>query len=101
MDSGFSWYGEHCADAFPPKSLFVVLLILTALCIPALYMLLPEDAPAAPLIALAVAALSVCLITDVLSTFRRYKLWANQRICGNCRRSYPLQLLSASAPTPG
>ena len=103
MDQAFSWYGEHSPYAFPPKSLFVVLLLLAAVCVPGLLFWLPEgyaeSSGAAPLIAMTVAALSTCLVVDVLLTYRRYKAWAKQRLCGDCKKVYLPELPCDSAPT--
>jgi hypothetical protein len=88
MDQAFSWYGEHSPRAFPPKSFFVVLLLLVTVCVPLLFLWLPEGYAVPALIEVGLAALLAALVADLLLTYRRYKVWAKQWLCGHCKKAY-------------
>lgn len=85
----FAWYGERVPQALPPKSLLVIFLILiAALAVPAVgFWFLKHEYAVTWLLSVAALTLAV-LVVDVSLTYRRYKAWAGQWLCGRCREVF-------------
>ena len=82
----FSWYGDHEPQALPPKSLVVIfLLTLLVLAIPAAGFWALGQFPAVTSLMWVFVLLLAFLLLDVLLTYRRYKIWGGQWLCGQCR----------------
>ncbi len=93
----FAWYAREGYDLYPPKSLFLILLLLVFMAlIPASVFWYAENYPMVEWLALSLLALLACLLVDVLSTYRRYREWSRQWLCADCRRYF--QRRSAHAP---
>ena len=87
--SGFDWYSQRSPRACPPKSLFVTLLALfLGLALPAVGLWHLEHYPALLWMGGAAALLVVCLFIDMQITYRRYRYWAAQWVCGDCRETF-------------
>ena len=85
----FSWYDDSEPQALPPKSLFFMLLVLIAvLSVPAVGFWLLEHYPAVIWLVSVAALLSAVLLVDILLTYRRYKDWVGQWLCGSCREVF-------------
>lgn len=86
VTGAFGWYSARFPHACPPKSLFVIFFLLSlAMALPAValwslgfYLALQW------LIVIALLSLPALLI-DVLLTYRRYKNWGDEWLCGECR----------------
>ena len=82
----FSWYGDDEPQALPPKSLFVMFLLsIIVLTIPAAGFWVLGHFPAVTMLVSLAVLLMAFLLTDVLLTYRRYKVWGGQWLCGQCR----------------
>ena len=87
----FGWYDEKAHHAVPPKSLFIVLsLLLLGLAVPAAGFWFLQHYPALQLLGSVAGILFVCLLTDVLLTYRRYKTWAGEWLCGDCQKVFAI-----------
>lgn len=106
LQGAFGWYDERAHHACPPKSLFVVLLLMTlGAMIPAMgFWVLEHYAAQQWLIAVA-GLLLACLVVDAVLTFRRYKDWVGEWLCGDCHQSFTptpvLELIEPSSHRPG
>lgn len=90
--TGFDWYGERTPGACPPRSLFVTLLALfMGLALPAAGLWHFEHYPALVWLAAAAALLLAGLFVDVQITYRRYRRWAAQWVCADCRTIFSRQ----------
>jgi hypothetical protein len=108
---GFHWYDQRAPDACPPKSMFVILLMMIiAAVIPAGMFWYMEQYSALTWLASASLMLAGCLLFDALSTYRRYKEWGSEWLCSNCRsafkpgqspqhQKYPAATIRAYSPT--
>lgn len=84
--SAFRWYGDGDPKALPPKSLFVMFTILmVVLAVPAIGCWFLQHYSALTGLLLVAALTLAFLLVDVLLTYRRYKVWAGQWLCGCCR----------------
>ena len=89
LSRAFSWYSERTAGACPPKSLFFILLVMLALLgLPAAGLWARELHATLSLLGYALAVLLLCLAADLLVTFRRYRSWGSQWLCGDCRATF-------------
>jgi len=61
------------------------LLAIAVLTIPVTGFWVLEHFPAVTLLLSIAALLLVLLLVDVLLTYRRYKVWVGQWLCGRCR----------------
>ena len=87
----FSWYSNRIPGACPPKSLFVVLLLLAlGVAIPAVGLWLLGHFLALQWLAVTALLLLAGLLFDVLMTYRRYKAWCGEWLCGECRAVFSL-----------
>lgn len=84
--NAFRWYGDADPQALPPKSLFVMFItLMMTLAVPAAGFMVMEHYFALTWV-LYVAGLTLAfLLADVLVTYRRYKVWAEEWLCGRCR----------------
>ena len=89
---GFEWYGEGQHNALPPKSLFLQAGLFSLLALLPLYGL-----SLAGFIGcysfyvtgfVAVGLVASALVIDALHTFGRYRRWASESLCGDCRGSF-------------
>ena len=86
LGGSFSWYGEEQPQALPPKSLFIVMLaLMLAAALPATGLWLLGHYFALRWLALFALLLLAGLLLDVTMTWRRYKSWDGERLCGECR----------------
>ena len=86
VTGAFGWYDTSLPHACPPKSLFVILfLLILGMALPAVGLWLSGFYLALQwLIAMAMLSL-LGLLIDVLLTYRRYKNWGDEWLCGECR----------------
>ncbi len=81
-----SWYRRDDPQAFPPKSLFVLLLLaITVLMAPAIGFWMLGWFSAVSALAWVAALLLGFLVVDIMLTYGRYKVWVGQWLCGSCR----------------
>lgn len=82
----FAWYGEDVPRACPPKSLFLTLSVLAlVLAIPMVGMVVYGEQLALDwLLGLGVLLL-VCLVFDMLLTYRDYRCWCDEWLCDECK----------------
>ncbi len=82
----FGWYREDIPRACPPKSLFLTLSVLAVvLAIPVMAMVIyGQSIPLQWLLGVGVLLL-VCLVFDLLMTYRDYKAWCNEWLCDKCK----------------
>ncbi|MEH6583309.1 MAG: hypothetical protein V7754_15320 [Halioglobus sp.] len=91
LEGAFRWYDERAHRACPPKSLFVVLFLMTlGAMIPAMGFWVLEHYAAQYWLVTVAALLLACLIVDALLTLRRYKDWVDEWLCGDCQHSFKL-----------
>jgi len=96
LSGPFRWYNEHTRGALPPKSLFLMLLmLLLVLALPALGLWMREFYPLLTFVGLGMVALLTGLVFDVLATYRRYLTWDGQWLCGDCRKVFSPGLVGA------
>lgn len=89
----FSWYRLSAPGACPPKSMFMLLLIFTAVTlVPILGLWYLQLYLVVTWLACALALLLVCLLFDVLNTYRRYKAWSAQWLCARCHADFPFSM---------
>ena len=85
----FSWYDSEVRNAYPPKSVLLLLgLPLLLICLPAAGFWLLDYYAATKWLASVVVLLLVCLLFDVLLTYRRYKSWVREWLCGICHQVF-------------
>ena len=96
----FAWYDESVRGACPPKSLFVVLLAVTGiLVLPALGLWVRELYAGLAVLLSSVLVLLGCLCFDLFSTYRRYRAWHGEWLCGECRSDFvPQDTASPNSP---
>ena len=96
MDGGtpvgpFSWYDQRAPGACPPKSLFIIIaLMLAGMTLPLAGLWMLGHFMALAWLAGLGALLVAALLFDVLATYRRYKNWGGQWLCGDCRAVFNL-----------
>ena len=89
VSGAFNWYNERTQYAFPPKSLFVVLLLMMlAATVPAAGFWFLEQYPALEWLGTMAVVLLACLAVDLILTHRRYKSWAGEWLCGDCQKVF-------------
>jgi hypothetical protein len=89
----FSWYSAGFPHAYPPKSLFVMLLLLMlGMALPAIGLWLLEHYLALQWLSALAMGLIAALLIDVLMTYRHYKKWGGEWLCGECRSVFSLSL---------
>lgn len=89
----FSWYSARVPNAYPPKSLFVMLLLLMlGMALPAAGLWLLEHYQALHWLFILGMVLLAALLIDVLMTYRQYKSWGGEWLCGDCRSVFRLSL---------
>lgn len=99
--SAFSWYGERTHHAFPPKSIFVVLLLMMlAIAVPAAGFWLLGQYPALEWLGSMAAILFGCLVVDLMLTHQRYKAWAGEWLCGDCKHVFKPKSVWIETPMP-
>jgi len=82
----FNWYDQRAPGACPPKSLFVIItLLLLGMTLPLAGLWMLGHFMALGWLALLSVVLLAALLFDVLATYRRYKDWGGQWLCGDCR----------------
>ena len=87
----FNWYSEHTPQACPPKSLFVILLLLLlGMTLPTVGLWLLGYTIALSWLARLALLLWAGLLFDVLMTYRRYKTWGGEWLCGECHSVFRL-----------
>ena len=85
----FAWYDEGVRGACPPKSLFVMLLAVTAiLVLPAVGLWVRELYAGLAVLLSSLLVLLACLGFDLFSTYRRYRAWHQEWLCGECRSNF-------------
>ena len=90
----FSWYGESIPRACPPKSLFVILfLVVLGVAVPTATLLLLGYLHGTDWLILVVLALLLGFVFDVCMTYRRYRAWGVECLCGECRSVFSLALI--------
>jgi len=98
--AAFSWYRERTPGACPPQSRFVVLLaLMLGMALPVTGLWLMGYYFALTWLGLLGLLLLASLLYDLTATYRRYRLWVGERVCGDCRcvfsgsrrKSYSLQ----------
>jgi hypothetical protein len=86
LPEAFHWYSEAAPNACPPRSLFVLLLVVSVLAaIPAAGLWYLGNYPATAWLGVLGLFLLAALLIDVLSTYKRYRLWAREWLCASCR----------------
>lgn len=89
---GFEWYALEAPGALPPKSLFIQLLSgVLVFTLPLLLIgYFAEISGEVFLTAagMALAAVLTCLLADLLLTYRQYRNWAQEWVCGDCQRAF-------------
>ena len=92
----FIWYDERHPRAMPPSSLAILPgLLLAGMILPMLgFWVLGYQAALGWLAALALVVLAALLV-DLLSTYRRYRLWGREWLCADCRETFTLPDLAA------
>lgn len=86
LEGAFNWYDERARHAYPPRSLFVVLgLLAFGLSIPAVGFWILGYFPALQLLGGIASVLIACLLIDFLLTYKRYKNWVEEWLCGECQ----------------
>jgi len=87
----FSWYSARVPHAYPPKSLFLMLLLLMlGMALPAGGLWLLEHYQALQWLSILAMVLLAALLIDVLMTYRHYKSWGGEWLCGECRSVFRL-----------
>jgi len=82
----FSWYSERVARAHPPKSIFVMLLVLAPIpVLVAAFFWLTGYPGGGQWLLLSALLLLAGLLVDGAATYRRYRHWRRERLCGACR----------------
>jgi hypothetical protein len=85
----FHWYDEHTLEACPPRSLFLILLVMMAvLALPAAGLWARDLYPVLAFLGFGIMGLVVTLAFDVFNTYRRYQTWSGQWLCGECRQVF-------------
>jgi hypothetical protein len=85
----FAWYLDTVPGAFPPKSMFVLLLaMLPGLLLPGVAIWWVGGDTVFAWIKLVAILLISALLLDVLSTRLRYRRWQREWMCADCRRSF-------------
>jgi hypothetical protein len=93
LTGSFSWYSAGVPHACPPKSLFVMLLLLMlGMVLPAVGLWLLEHYQALQWLSVLSIVLLAALLVDVLRTYRHYKKWGGEWLCGECRSVFSLSL---------
>lgn len=101
MDGGvrpghFGWYSVEEPDAMPPKSLFVVLLLLLlGMSVPFIGLLLLGHYLALRWLSVMLLLILAGLLFDVFATYRRYKQWDEQWLCGECQSIFVPEVVDA------
>jgi hypothetical protein len=92
---GFEWYTLEARAALPPKSLFVQLMSgLVVYALPLLLFGYVAGISGETILSAAgmiVSAAVACLFADLLLTYRQYRQWAEDWICGDCRQVFRAQ----------
>jgi len=84
--AAFSWYREGTPGACPPQSRFVILLALTlGMVLPVTVLWLAGYYFALTWLGLLGLLLLSSLIYDLTATYRRYRIWVGEWVCGDCR----------------
>lgn len=96
LSGAFNWYTENTPGAFPPRSLFVVLLaMMGVVALPAAAMWMGQAFTAFHWALWALLVLLAGLVYDLCMTHRRYRAWRTQWLCGECRCVFTLTPLPA------
>jgi hypothetical protein len=90
----FGWYSELVPRACPPKSLFVILFLLVlGSAVPTAGLLLLGYDQGTDWLPLLVLLLLLGLVFDVFTTYRRYRTWGGECLCGECRSVFSPALI--------
>ena len=85
----FGWYSAEEPHALPPKSLFVLfLLLLLVISLPFAGLWLLGHYLALRWLSVVLVLVLGALLVDVLGTYRRYQHWGEQWLCGECHSSF-------------
>jgi hypothetical protein len=89
---GFHWYDRNARGALPPRSVFLQLFLLMlatlgVLSLATLAGLASTGVLAAGSLSAAILV-SAGLVMDVGYTLRRYRAWAREALCADCRTSF-------------
>ena len=92
----FVWYDERYPQAMPPSSLAILPgLFLVGMILPMLgFWVLGHSSALMWMAAMALVVLAALLV-DLLSTYRRYRLWGREWLCADCRETFTLPDLAA------
>ena len=93
----FRWYSVEEPGAMPPKSLFVLLLLLLlGMTLPFAGLWLLGHYLALRWLSVLLLLVLAALLVDVLATYRRYRQWGVQWLCGECHATF----IPASSTAP-
>jgi len=93
VTGAFGWYSASLPRACPPKSLFVILsLWILGMALPAAGLWLFGFYLALQWLAIMALLSLLGLLVDVLLTYRRYKTWGGEWLCGECRGVFKLAI---------
>ena len=85
----FDWYDEQLPRVYPPRSVFILLLAAAlAVSLPAGVLWLVGKQPALYWLGWFAPLLFGGLLLDVVFTYRRYRTWAGEWLCADCRRIF-------------
>jgi len=87
----FNWYSGRIPGAYPPKSLFIIsLLLMLGMTLPAMGLWYLGHVFALKWLGVMTLLLLAGLLFDVLLTYRSYKRWGGEGLCGECRAVFSL-----------